>query len=139
MESLNPEAKLEIAGKFENSLFREEIMAMRSWERVVYHGFVDRNEVSEILGRSRIGILVLHPEHGYRESLPVKLFEYMAAGIPVIGSDFPLWKEIIEGNNCGICVDPFNIAQISESINFLMNNAEVAAEMGKSGYNAVIT
>jgi glycosyltransferase involved in cell wall biosynthesis len=138
IESLEPEVRLEIAGKFENAVFREEIMAMKSWDRVVFHGFVGRNEISEILGRSRIGMLVLHPEHGYFESLPVKLFEYMAAGIPVIASEFPLWKEIIEENNCGICVDPLNTTKISQSISYLINNNDIAEGMGKSGYNAVI-
>jgi len=138
MESLGNEVKLEIAGKFENPVFKEEILAMKSWKKVVFHGFVDRNEVSGILGRSRVGMLMLHPDHGYLESLPVKLFEYMAAGIPVVASDFPLWKEIVEGNSCGICVDPFNTAKISESISYLLSNNEIAEKMGKSGCEAII-
>jgi glycosyltransferase involved in cell wall biosynthesis len=137
IESLDPLVKLEIAGKFENATFRNEITMMKSWERAKFHGFVGRNEIYEILGRSRVGMLILHPDHGYLESLPVKLFEYMAAGIPVVASDFPLWKEILEGNNCGICVDPFDTAKISERISFLINNNEIAEKMGKSGCEAI--
>ncbi len=138
MESLDPEVKLEIAGKFENDAFRNEITTMKSWDMAVFHGFVGRNEIAGILGRSRVGMLILHPDHGYLESLPVKLFEYMAAGIPVIASDFPLWKEIIEGNSCGICVDPFNTAKISQSISYLIDNNEIGEKMGEAGCNAII-
>lgn len=64
------------------------------------------------------------------------MFEYMAAGIPVIASDFPLWRSIMEKYNCGICVDPKNVKQISETINYLLVNDKIAEEMGNNGKKA---
>ena len=62
----------------------------------------------------------------------------MSAGIPVIASNFPLWKNIIEGNNCGICVDPTNPSQIAVAMNFLKENPEEAKIMGDNGRKAVL-
>jgi len=61
----------------------------------------------------------------------------MSAAIPVIGSAFPLWKEILEGNNCGICVDPLNAEEISEAVNKIINDPELAEKMGENGRKAV--
>jgi glycosyltransferase involved in cell wall biosynthesis len=55
----------------------------------------------------------------------------------VIASDFPLWKTIIEGNNCGICVNPFNPVMIADAINRLIHNPEEAESFGKNGRNLV--
>ena len=50
------------------------------------------------------------------DALPVKMFGYMAAGILVIASNFPLWRKIVEGNKCGFCVNPLNYKEISGAI-----------------------
>ena len=61
----------------------------------------------------------------------------MSAGIPVIGSHFPLWKEIIETNGCGVCVDPLNPKEISKAIIFILNNPEIANKMGEKARRMV--
>ena len=61
----------------------------------------------------------------------------MSAGIPVIASNFPLWRDIIEGNNCGICVDPLNPNKIAEAIDYLFMHPEQAEIMGNNGRKAV--
>ena len=65
------------------------------------------------------------------------MFEYMAAKLPVIASNFPLWKTIIEKNNIGICVDPNSTKEIEKAINVLINNSELAKEMGERGRKLV--
>jgi glycosyltransferase involved in cell wall biosynthesis len=67
------------------------------------------------------------------------MFEYMTAGIPIICSNFPLWQKIIEENQCGICVDPTNTIEISNTINYLFEHKEEAKEMGINGRKAVLT
>ncbi|MFG9891780.1 glycosyltransferase, partial [Pseudomonas aeruginosa] len=62
---------------------------------------------------------------------------YMSSGIPVIASNFPLWREIVEGSNCGICVDPLSPAAIAEAIDYLVSNPCEAAALGRNGQRAV--
>ena len=77
-------------------------------------------------------------QHYYQKEL-TKFFEYMKFGIPIIASNFPLWKKLIEGNNCGICVDPYDLKEIKEAINYLINNPDKRKIMGVNGNRAVRT
>ena len=87
--------------------------------------------------QSKIGLLVLNTLINYQDALPVKLFEFMAAGIPVIASNLRLQKQIVEENNCGIVVDIFNTEAVQAAILFLMNNPEQAKAIGMNGRKAV--
>ena len=62
----------------------------------------------------------------------------MAAGLPVIGSDFPMWRDLLEKNHCGICVDPTNPLAIAEAINYLKTHPSEANEMGQNGRRLVL-
>jgi glycosyltransferase involved in cell wall biosynthesis len=68
---------------------------------------------------------------------PIKLFEYMAAGVPVISSDFPLWREIVGKVGCGLLVDPMNDQSIARAISWIIDNPDEAQEMGEKGRRAV--
>ncbi len=61
----------------------------------------------------------------------------MAIGLPVITSNFKLYKDIIDENNCGICVDPENPNEIAKAIEFILTNPEKAKEMGHNGRRIV--
>jgi glycosyltransferase involved in cell wall biosynthesis len=137
MEDINPGIRLNLAGKFEHKEFENEIKQTKGWQRVIFFGYADRKKIREILDNSVIGLLTLHPSPGYLDSLPVKLFEYMASGIPVIASDFPLWKSIIIDNNCGLCLNPLKPKEISNAIMQLVNDRSMAESMGLNGLAAV--
>lgn len=100
-------------------------------------GWRPPDEVHELLGTARIGLCVLHPVRNYVESLPTKLFEYMDAGLPVVASDFPAWREIVNGAGCGLLVDPLDPAGIARALRYLLTNPDRAQTMGERGRAAV--
>lgn len=119
------------------------LKSLSGWSKVEYWGIIDHSKVPDLFSKSLAGIVLLDycPNVGYhRGTLGVlKMFEYMYAGIPVIATDFEIWKEIIEGNNCGTCINPNDSKAIADAINFYYNNPEIAIAQGKNGRKAVLT
>jgi len=140
MEHLPPngQATLVIAGEFTPPALEEEVRKLPGWERVQFLGWQTRQQVVSLLGKARMGLVLLHPTPNYIDALPVKLFEYMAAGIPVVASDFPLWRRIVEEASCGLLVNPLDPGAIAEAITWLLEHPEEAEAMGKRGRRAVL-
>lgn len=130
-------AQFVLGGRFNQPDFEVQLRAEKGWEKVDFRGWLDREGVKGVLNESLAGIVTLHPIINYLDALPVKMFEYMAAGLPVIASNFPLWKGIVEGNQCGLCVDPLNPEAIAEAIDYLVTHPEEAERMGRNGQKAV--
>lgn len=137
MELIKSKAKLVLGGRFDENYVKREVQGYKGWSKVDALGWCDREQVRNVLGQSVAGLVTLHPIVNYLDALPVKMFEYMSAGIPVIASDFPLWREIVEGNRCGICVDPMNPGEIALAIDTLSEDPALAEEMGRNGRRAV--
>ncbi len=131
------DAKLVVAGKFSSDDFEQEISSLPNWNEVDYLGHVDRDQITKLLSESNVGIVTLHPTRSYMEAFPIKLFEYMSAGIPVVASDFPLWRTLVIDNGCGIVVDPMNVEAIATGIQNLLDHPKDAEGMGKLGKQAV--
>lgn len=127
-----------LAGRFPSKDFEDEVRALEGWRNVDFRGFVSRVEISQILNQSKFGLVTLYPTPSYKEALPVKLFEYMAAGLAVIASDFGLMKQIVEKYNCGLVVNPQKPEEIAKAIDWLMDNDEEAQKMGQRGREAVV-
>jgi glycosyltransferase involved in cell wall biosynthesis len=128
--------KLELGGRFYVKEEEADLAATPYWKHVNWHGELDRRGIASLLNRVQVGLVVLHPDEAYLTSQPTKLFEYMAAGIPVVASDFPLWRSIIEGAGCGLLVDPFNVRDIAAAIEYLITNPGEAEAMGQRGRRA---
>lgn len=131
------EVRLNLAGKFSEANVKAEVEKMPGWARVNELGFLSRPEVRSVLGRSMAGLVTFLPEPNHIEAQPNKMFEYMSAGLPVIASNFPLWREVVEGNDCGVCVDPLAPQEIANAIDHLVENPETARRMGENGRRAV--
>ena len=101
-------------------------------------GFLSRPQVAELIAKARMGLVTILPLDCYIDAQPTKMFEYMSGGLPVIASDFPVYRKIIEAAECGLVVDPLNPAAIAEAILWLMRNPSRAAEMGRNGRRAVV-
>ena len=128
---------LSLAGTFPSGSLRRELMHLPGWSRVQEAGWLDRDAVAGVMGRARMGLLVLHPVPNYVESQPIKLFEYMSAGLPVIASDFPLWREM--AGACSIFVDPRQPRAIADAMIWVLDHPDEAEELGRKGRELVET
>lgn len=133
----NSPVRLKLAGSIGAASLASRMRASVGWRRVDELGNLSRVQVGELLSGSIAGIVTFLPAPNHIEAQPNKMFEYMSAGLPVIASSFPLWREIIEGSNCGICVDPLKPTEIADAINWLSDNPDLARRMGENGRKAV--
>ncbi len=129
--------KLVLAGKFEDARLESEIQSMPGWKKVRFVGWVDRTRLPILLSKGIAGLVIFYPEPNHVSAQPNKLFEYMSAGIPVVASNFPLWKDIVECHNCGILVDPLKPEEIARAITYLAENSAEARKMGENGRRAI--
>lgn len=127
---------LYLAGGLSKEL-KDKLTEYSSWEKICELGYVDRVDVEKTFLKSIAGLVLYLPEGNTINALPNKLFEYMEAGLPVIASNFPLWRKIVEENQCGICVDPNKTEEIANTINRVLGNPKWAEEMGKNGKRLV--
>lgn len=137
MEMVAAKTRLNLVGEFSEPGLRREVVTYDGWKSVNATGVLGRADVSCVLARSVAGLVTLHPAPNYLDSLPIKMFEYMSAGLPVIASNFELWKEIIQDNECGICVDPMDPKAIASAIDYLLENMPIAEKMGSNGRRLV--
>lgn len=130
--------QINLAGSIAPESYKLKLMGMDSWSKVNWHGQLSRSDAKELMLKSKAGLVTFLPAANHMEAQPNKMFEYMSSGIPVIASHFPVWKEIIEKNKCGVCVDPSNAKDIAEAIKLIMENKELASQMGANGREAVM-
>ena len=133
-------AKYKVAGHIDqdylNSLRKEPFE-----DNISFMGRLDRNNLKNLLYSSVVGLCV----YDYKKNLgnklgsfaTNKLFEYMEAGLPVICTDYKIWKEVVEGHNCGICIEPGNYHELLEAINYIFSNKDESFRMGQRGKKAI--
>lgn len=137
MSYTDPGVQLILCGNFESEEYFHEVSSLHGWTKVLYHGFVEREDIVRLLNVSHVGIVILHKKKNYMDGIPVKMYEYMAAGLPIIASDFPLWIQLFDDAQCGINVDPYSELDIAKKINILMNNTSLRIRYGEAGRNYV--
>ena len=127
-----------LAGWFDSDDLKGEVQASAGWRRVEYRGQIRPAAVLEVLDSTRCGIVVSHPIGNYLESYSTKMFEYMASGVPVVCSDFPLWERIVGEADCGILADPLDPPAFAAAIEQLAKDPDEAARLGANGRRAVL-
>lgn len=138
LERLDTNIGMQMAGRYSSSQLESQIQRRPGYSKVRYLGWLHRDGVREVLATSRVGMLVLHPEPNFVESYPVKLFEYMAAGLPVVASNFPFWEQFVKQSGAGLMVDPLDVDAIAEAIKWLLIHPVEAREMGERGRRVVL-
>lgn len=135
-ERLN--ATLTIAGFFSDSVSEKELRSLPAWLRINFLGWQTRGQIAHLFNCTRAGLALFRPTPNNMNGQPTKLFEYMAAGLPIIASDFPVWRKIVQGAGCGLLVDPMNLDEIAKAIQWLLEHPKEAETMGLRGKRAII-
>jgi glycosyltransferase involved in cell wall biosynthesis len=130
-------ARLKLAGNITPSSLLEEMKRTEGWDRVIPLGFCDRHRVREMFSEAKVGLVLFQAHPNHINAQPNKLFEYMSAGLPVIASDFPLWREIVDGAGAGLLVNPMDPSAIAKGIEWIFTHTKEAEEMGKRGLEAI--
>lgn len=125
-----------------NIQYLEKLKQHPGWEKVDYYGVLPFTKVLHLYQKAKIGVAI----HKYTQNVGgkegslgiLKNFEFMAAGLPIICTDFRVWKKIVEEERCGICVAPHDSEGLASAIQFLLDNPEIATEMGENGRKAVV-
>lgn len=121
--------------------YLQKLREMPAWDRVDYLGKIPHEEVAELMSKAYLGVALLSPGRntdGHNGTMGnTKIFEEMMAGLPVICTDFVLWKEFVERYDCGVCLNPSNIDEIVNALQYLLDNPDRAEEMGQNGAIAV--
>ncbi len=119
----------------------EEVEQMRGYEEVkenlIFYGYVPATEAYLKGAECLAGIALLKPIGDFEGSYPTKIFEYMALGLPVITSDFPLYRSVVEKNNCGFCIDPTHAFLLYERMKQIIESPTLRRQMGQNGKAAV--
>jgi glycosyltransferase involved in cell wall biosynthesis len=133
----------QVAGRFSppghEAEIRRRVAELRLTEQVTFHGPVMPREAWKLMADCHCGLAVLRPEPNYLESYPTKLFEYMALGLPVVASDFPLYRRVVQEGKCGICVAPDDGEALARALRTLYNDPGRCWRMGAAGKQAVAT
>lgn len=132
---LRPSFRIVMAGPAESP--QVEALVERS-AHVDYQGVMPATALPELLAGSQVGLVLFHPLPNHLEAQPTKLFEYMAAGIPFVASDFLAWRRLLEPYECGLFVDPKDVSAIHGAVTWLLDNPDEAAAMGRRGRLAMV-
>lgn len=139
LESID--ATYDLMGRAEPK-YIETLMKKESWNKVKFHGIVPQEEVGVKISSCVAGLAILDYSENTCGKLGTlgntKLFEFMQAGLPVICSDFVLWKNIVEKRDCGICIQPRDVIALRKSMQYMIDTPEKAREMGENGRRAVL-
>ncbi|CAG5009517.1 hypothetical protein DYBT9275_04516 [Dyadobacter sp. CECT 9275] len=102
-----------------------------------FYGYTDLRIALRYAEGATAGIALLKPVADYLDSYTTKLFEYMAMELPVLTSDFPLYRTVVEAARCGYCISPYSAELLAEKLLYLFNRKNEALVMGQNGRNAV--
>lgn len=75
-------------------------------ERVGWDRYVPPSTMPPHYRSADMGLVLCEPHPNYKESFPTKFYEYLHYGLPILCSDFPLWRRFIEKHECGAVVPP---------------------------------
>lgn len=134
------EVKLSLAGIYAPTGYKEKLEKMSEYSCVDYNGQLKYSDLIELYKQSSIGVSTLLNvgQNNTADNFTTKVYEYMLMGLPVIISKFIFAERILRKFNFGVAVDPENIDEIADAINYIIDNPNIARSMGQNGKLAVL-
>jgi len=129
--------KIILIGKFETASDHERATNHKNWDKIDYYQPTTQEKVFELSKQAIAGICLLYPTRNYIDSLPVKLFEYMALGLPVVYSNFTYWKSLFPNEDIGLACDPLKKDILITEIGTWIANREKLNIIGQKNISLV--
>lgn len=101
--------------------------------RAAWRGFVPNREALQLLRGATVGLSLLHDEPNYRHSMPTKLLEYLAQGVPFVSTPLPLAVDLAERSGGGVIVPFDDVAAVREAVMALNEDDVRRQRMADSG------
>lgn len=130
------EARLDLGGHCESDSLRERLEGRSGWAHVDYLGPLPHEEALRRLREADVALVLYSPDPNHYEVRSNRLFESMAAGTPLVVSDFPAWRRFVEETGCGVVADPRDPEAIARAIASVLSDPERALRMGEAGLRA---
>jgi Glycosyl transferases group 1 len=101
-----------------------------------WHGYLPNDEAMIITGGALAGLSLLQDDPNFRHSMPTKVAEYMARGVPVITTPLPLAVDLVERHECGYVVPfaPATAPAAAEAVLALQRDPALRDAMGERGH-----
>lgn len=125
--------RVRTAGPIDGAVDRRAFDDLVRARRIDHRGVLLPNAARDLLVSARIGLLPLFPTPAYAASIPTKLFEYLAAGLAVVATDVPLWRELLAGADCATWVPPGDPEAVVAAIRRYDEDPELLLRHATSG------
>jgi len=126
-----------VAGSFQGDEFEQDVRNLDIWNNVDYHGLLRHDEVRNLLKQAKIGLATYRNTGAYSQGIPVKVFEYMLFGLPVVIPRFMEVSSFVSDNEVGLSVSGTDGVNFDTAVTRLLEEPKQAYEMGRSGYRLV--
>jgi len=138
----HPDWELFLVGLSQPASFEQELrdlaVKLGVEANVKFVAWVPYEEKERLSAQASMGVITYLPYPNNTSCLPNKLFDYMLMGLPVVASNFPLYRDVVETHRCGLTVDPARPQEIARALAYLIEHPQEARQMGENGRRAVL-
>ncbi len=137
-----PRLNVLLIGPYENLTLEQrvkDLIVFHNIEKnITLHAPVAFKKISEYYSTSKIGLGLFQRTPKYTTFIPIKLFEYMAFGLPVIFSNFGPAAKIIKEANCGLLLNSLDTDDIYKAMTTLISDDQLYKKYSDNGKMAVV-